>query len=257
MKLLIAVLLIGLMSCGLTKRSQHQPSSPQIILKLDDAWAEGDAVHPGWRQVFEYLNEVEVLGTIGVIGGRNQEPSPAYYNWLKAQASLGHELWNHGWCHCKGEGNVMEFRGNDYAYQYDHLVQTQRIIKRETGITLCSFGAPYNAVDSVTATALAAIPDLAIWMYPPSKIKTAKITLPRTPDVNIEYPVHQPDFESFRAGYLAHQDEPVLVIQGHPRSWMTDGRLDEFIKIIEFLRQRNTVFTTPSRYAKQVTIPGS
>ncbi|MFT5999659.1 MAG: peptidoglycan/xylan/chitin deacetylase (PgdA/CDA1 family) [Neolewinella sp.] len=248
MKVILIVLLFGLMSCGVQKAAVSRSNQPQVILKLDDVWSEGKNVHPGWSATFDYLNELDVVGTIGIIGGRGTNPVPAYYSWLKAQAERGHELWNHGWCHCKGEGDVREFRGNDFTYQHDHLVQTQRIIKDKTGITLTAFGAPYNSVDAVTATALAAVEDLKIWMYPSPGIKTDKAVLPRIAEVNIEYPVHQPNFERFRAGYLAHQHERVLVIQGHPRSWMTEGRLDTFKKIIEFLRQRNTVFTTPTQY---------
>jgi peptidoglycan/xylan/chitin deacetylase (PgdA/CDA1 family) len=239
---------MGLMACGINKSVPAQASPPQVILKLDDAWPEDQSVHAGWVEVFDYLNEQGVTGTIGVVGGRGDQPSPAYYTWLKAQAQNGHELWNHGWCHCKDEDGSPEFRGNDYAYQYDHLIKNQAVIQENVGITMCAFGAPYNAVDSVTATALAAVPELKIWMYPASGIKTDKAILPRISAVNIEYPVHKPDFEAFRTGYLAHQDEPVLVIQGHPRSWMVDGRLDEFKKIINFLRQRNTLFTTPTVY---------
>jgi len=129
----------------------------------------------------------------------------------------------------------------------------QALAKDKLGITLTSFGAPYNATDTATAKALAVIPELKIWMYPSPGLETDKILLSRVAEVNIEYPVHVPDFDKFRRGYLANLDAPVLVIQGHPRSWYQQGdRFAEFQKIIQFLRGRGTVFTTPSRYTEEV-----
>lgn len=253
MKTIQLLLVLGLMGCGAAKAPVTTTSVPQVILKLDDVWFEQGLVHPGWLEVFAYLNEQEVTATIGLVGGRTPDAPEAYYNWLRSQADRGHEIWNHGWCHCKPGDTLREFRGTRYDYQLGQLQKNQALAKEKLGITLTSFGAPYNATDAVTAKALAAIPELTVWMYPHEGQPTDKLVLPRLAAVNIEYPVHQPDFALFREGYLAHEEEAVLVIQGHPRSWHGQAdRMAEFKKIIAFLRQRNTIFTTPARYAEQL-----
>lgn len=224
----------------------------QIILKLDDAWYEEDSIHAGWDKTFAYLNQKDVVGTIGVVGEKMVAGNEAYYNWLKRRSLEGHEIWNHGWCHCKpvidGE-QLAEFRGTGFAYQLDHLTKTQELIKRKLGLTLSTFGAPYNAVDADTHRALSEIEDLNVWLYSPEKWPEGMTGMQRIPAVNIEYPVHQPDFLSFKSGYDVHRDEPVLVLQGHPRSWLKPAdRFDEFKKIVDFLLDEGAEFTTPSVY---------
>jgi peptidoglycan/xylan/chitin deacetylase (PgdA/CDA1 family) len=224
---------------------------PKVILKLDDAWFEDGLLHPGWIQTFGYLNERGIIATIGIVGERMQDAPPAYYDWLRDQADRGHEIWNHGWCHCKPTVNgeeVREFRGTSYDYQLRHLQQTQQLAKDKLGLELSTFGAPYNAVDSITTRALAQLPEIGIWLYPPAGTSAELKALPRTP-VNIEYPVHQPDFASFLKHYQENQDEPVFVIQGHPRSWLEpESRMVEFRKIVDFLAEEGADFVTPAEY---------
>ncbi|MEO0340029.1 MAG: hypothetical protein AAF242_12540, partial [Bacteroidota bacterium] len=71
----------------------------------------------------------------------------------------------------------------------------------------------------------------------------------RISEVNIEYPVHIPDLEKLKAGYEKYKNEPVLVIQGHPRSWIDDpSRFETFKQIIYFLKEEKVRFTTPYAY---------
>jgi len=91
--------------------------------------------------------------------------------------------------------------------------------------------------------------DLKVWLYKETKTPTDKFLLNRIPEVNIEYPVHQPDFEKFKTGYEKFKTEPILIIQGHPRSWVEDeNRFENFKKIILFLKKEGVVFTTPYEY---------
>lgn len=230
-------------------------SGPTVILKLDDAWYEDGLLHQGWLKTFAYLNEREINATIGIVGERMQEAPPVFYEWLTTQVGLGHEVWNHGWCHCKpvidGE-EVREFSGTTYEYQLDRIQKTQALAKDKLGLKLTTFGAPYNAVDTSTARALQAVPELKNWFYAPESMETELHVLPRLAAVNIEYPVHQPDFASFLKGYEASGEQAVLVIQGHPRSWMEpDSRFEEFKKIVDFLVSERARFLTPSDYLKE------
>jgi len=248
----LAIAVITLTACNPSKQFQVGQTSPYVILKLDDLWQEEELVHTGWLQVVEYLNEEKVTGTIGLVCESLENADAEYYKWIKDRSEEGYEIWHHGYCHCKLQQNgmqVREFRGTDYTYQATHIVEAQQLAKDKLGITMRSFGAPYNSTDSLTAIALELIPDIKVWMYKETPWPTSKYVLPRIKEVNIEYPVHIPDFEQFKAGYKQYKAEEVLVIQGHPRSWVKDpSRMATFKDIIAFLKSEGVHFTTPHAY---------
>lgn len=247
--LLIASILLF---TGCTDQTTSIDQTPQIILKLDDLWYEDGLVHPGWQKVVDFLNAEEVTGTIGLVGDSFLEGDSAYFQWIKDRHEEGYEIWNHGFCHCKPTTDSIEqreFRGMPFGYQLENLRNTQRLAKEKVGITLTCFGAPYNSTDSATVAAIEQIPELEIWMYKETSTPTSKMILPRISEVNIEYPVHVPDVEKFKAGYAQFKSEPVLVIQGHPRSWTKDPkRWENFVEIIRFLKAEGVRFTTPGEY---------
>jgi peptidoglycan/xylan/chitin deacetylase (PgdA/CDA1 family) len=253
------VLLIGtvslLVACSSSRQLPDQNGLPLIILKLDDLWYEDGLVHPGWLQLVDYLNDQEVTGTIGLVCESLEDADGAYYEWIADRIAEGYEIWHHGYCHCKPERNgvpVREFRGTDYEYQASHIVEAHQLAKDKLGITMHTFGAPYNSTDSLTAIALEQVPDIKVWMYKETPWPTNKYVLPRIKEVNIEYPVHVPDFEQFKAGYEQYRSEEILVIQGHPRSWAEDPeRFEAFKDIISFLKSQGVNFTTPYAYYQQ------
>lgn len=223
-----------------------------IILKLDDLWCEQDLVHEGWEQVVRFLNRKKVKGTIGIVGNSLEEDNADYFDWIKAREKEGYEIWHHGFCHCRhkvGDTEIREYRGTTYEEQLTSIQNTQQLAEEKLGITLRSYGAPYNSTDEFTAKALEEVPDLKVWIYKETKMPTSKFLLNRIAAVNIEYPVHQPDLEQFKAGYETYKNEPILIIQGHPRSWVEDKkRFKTFKKIIRYLKKENVVFTTPFEY---------
>ncbi|MEM6967514.1 MAG: DUF2334 domain-containing protein [Bacteroidota bacterium] len=242
-------------SCSSTKNSPTKPTknaAPLIILKLDDLWCKNNEVHKGWKMVVEFLNEEKVTGTIGLIGESLEKENLAYFDWIKTREREGYEIWNHGFCHCRAKENgteIREFRGKDMEAQAMSITKTQELAKERLGITLRTFGAPYNSTDELTTQVLAQNPDLKIWLYKETNTATDKFLLNRIPEVNIEYPVHQPDFKKFKKGYEQFRHEPILVIQGHPRSWAEDkDRFENFKKIILFLKNEGVTFTTPYEY---------
>lgn len=224
--------------------------SPFVILKLDDLWCQDQVVHTGWKSVMTYLNQQGIKGSIGLIGDSLEEDNPEYFDWIQQQKAEGHEIWNHGFCHCRDkEAGISEFSGKSEIEQVESIKKTQSLAKEKLNITLRTFGAPYNHTDQQTVDALEEITDLKIWLYKETAIPTDKFQLQRIKEVNIEYPVHQPDYNQFVAGYKKYKDEPVLIIQGHPRSWVDDeSRLQEFKRIITFLKKEKVEFVTPYEY---------
>lgn len=241
-----------LLSCNSVKEIPSVKTKPFIILKLDDLWCRNDVVHSGWEQVVEFLNSHEVVGTIGLIGSSLEKDNPSYFDWIKKRKEEGYEIWNHGYCHCRinDKGTeVREFRGKGLEDQAESIFKTQKLAKEKLGISLRTFGAPYNSTDEYTSEVLEKNPDLKIWLYKETATPSSKFLLNRIPEVNIEYPVHQPDFEKFKIGYEQFKSEPILIIQGHPRSWTEDpDRFENFKKIILFLKNEGVTFITPYEY---------
>ncbi len=253
-KISIVISLLFLTSCAVVNKHRSQSKSQYVILKLDDLWYEDNLVHEGWTQVMDFLNEEDVIGTIGLIGSSLEEDNQEYFEWIKMRHDEGHEIWHHGFCHCRqtvGELEIREYRGKELDDQCESIAKTQRLAKEKLGITLHTFGAPYNSTDVHTITALNKVPEIKIWLYKETSFTTDKFLLNQIKEVNIEYPVHIPDFEKFKEGYLKYQSEPILILQGHPRSWTEDiSRLEDFKKIVLFLKKQNVVFITPLEYLK-------
>ncbi len=251
---LLGLVLVLLPACKGPQNLATNADKPLIVLKLGDLWYERGLVHPGWQQVIEFLNQEKITGTIGLVCDSLEEGDSTYFQWIKNRAAEGYEIWHHGYCHCKPKVDGIEkreFRGMGYAYQAGNITKAQRLAQEKLGITLRSFGAPYNSTDEFTAQALAQIPDIKVWMYKETEAPTDKFVIKRIPEVNIEYPVHVPDFEQFKTGYNQFRGESILVIQGHPRSWVEDpGRFETFKQIVHFLKSEGVRFTTPYAYYK-------
>lgn len=246
------VLCLVMLSNGCVVPKKVTTPKPYVILKLDDLWCEQELVHVGWEQVVDFLNKEDVKGTIGIVGNSLEENNQSYFDWIKKREQEGYEIWHHGFCHCRHKENdieIREYRGKEFEEQLESIQKTQQLAKEKLGITLKTFGAPYNSTDEYTTEALAKIPDIKVWMYKETDAPTDKFLLNRIKEVNIEYPVHQPDFEKFKKGYKQFKNEPILIVQGHPRSWTEDkDRFEVFKKIIQFLKKEGVTFTTPYEY---------
>lgn len=242
-------------SCAIRGKKVVRQTGPAIILKLDDLWYEDGLVHPGWVEVMDFLSEEGVIGTIGIVGNSLETEDERYFQWIKDRHSEGHEIWHHGFCHCRekvGDVEVREYRGQDLESQCISIAKTHQLAKDKLGITLRSFGAPYNSTDTSTTIALDKIPTIKVWMYKETQVPTDKYVLNRIPEVNIEYPVHIPDFDQFKEGYDRYREEPILVIQGHPRSWTKDpSRMETFKRIVLFLKEEGVRFVTPYGYYRE------
>ena len=225
---------------------------PRVILKLDDLKLERDGqIHPAWIEVFDTLNRRGITGTIGLICSSLEVPTDGYVDWIQERRAEGHEIWNHGFCHCR-EGGILaeetfDFRGRSYEDQLRDLTRSQALAREHLGFPLVTFGAPYNATDEATARAIALQPDLGVWLFKDGDAPTDLTVVPRVPEVNIEFPTHKPNFEQFLTGYEARASDSLLVIQGHPRSWHKGfGRMAAFVEIISFLQAEGAEFVTPS-----------
>ncbi len=187
---------------------------------------------------------------------------------MKKQHDSGEvEFWFHGWDHAMHTVDGVqynEFNHRSYEEQRKRFDDGQAITKEKLGFTYNTFGPPGGAsngsVDANTYKVMADEPDMKVLLYPQPMDKAAqdlqaggKVTvLDRVWAVNLESKVGQPDFQRFLEGYAKNPDREYFVLQGHPMSWGTPEKWNEFTKIIDFLVEQKAEFLTPSELAARI-----
>lgn len=228
--------------------AETKATAPFIILKLDDL----SSVTPAWQRVVAFLEGKNIKSSIGIIGNSLEGQKTPYYEWIKAIEAKGLvEFWNHGFDHKQwkdGAQDVYEFCGPTYEQQKEHFERTQQLAKDTVGLTLRTFGAPFNQTDAATEKVLAQSADTKVWLYGnPSADLSGILVLDRTP-LNIENPTFVPNLERLKKDYQNRaKDRDVFVLQGHPNAW-NEARFADFVKIIEYLQEQGATFTTPYDY---------
>lgn len=231
--------------------------APIVILKLDDLRGNrGEAfLHPGWKRVTDYLVENNIKGSIGVIGIGLEGDKQPFFEWCKETQSRGLiELWHHGYLHKRipYQGKEIGVFATSYELQLEYYNKTQEVAREKLGFAFTAFGSPYNSSNPETAKVLATDPNMKVWLY--GNVSDAHEAdyqgLVMERGINLEYPVHNPDFEAFVEAYNKGDHEEPLVLQGHPKSW-DDARWQAFVKIIEFLQEEGCTFTTPTEWANR------
>jgi peptidoglycan/xylan/chitin deacetylase (PgdA/CDA1 family) len=241
--------------CCSFPQSAAADDPPVVILKLDDFKPGGTLMPDGWQLTSDLLAARQLKASFGMIGKDIVRANSAFCDWVRKQHDSGMiEFWNHGYLHAKrriGGKEVAEFQDR-YNAQLESLDKAQEVGKEKLGFTFTTFGAPYNAVNADTARALQANDDLTLWLYGDPRIAEeggfTGILLGRS--INLETPVHQPNFAAFKEQYDRGDLGSYIVLQGHPRTWASDrSRFRNFVQIIDFLQQQECKFMTPSEYA--------
>ena len=101
--------------------------------------------------------------------------------------------------------------------------------------------------------------DLKIIFYPQPADKVSKLydgdpdllVLDRVWAVNMESSVGVADYQKFLNGYAKNLNRKFFFLQSHPAAW-DDNRFAQFVKVIEFLKDRGTKFMTPEEYYDSV-----
>ena len=229
---------------------------PRIaIIKADDM--RGPA--PQWDRFIALVREKHVKASIGVIvNSLERDPSGDYARWLTDLSKPGDiELWHHGWDHAQNKVNgvtVSEFKNSGLPQQREHLQKAITVLKQKTGVALSVFGSPYNAMDADTAAALNDIPALiGVFCYANDTVCTpllhGKVLMPMTLRGEADG-TGKPVFEKFKADYAKRPaDLRFAAIQFHPPYFTPQG-LEEFGKIVDFLKTEGWVFVLPSEYMR-------
>lgn len=252
MRLLPSLFLLALLFiCPLVQAFNFEDKTDKkyVILKLDDVvdGPDNQIISERWLRVTHFLEEKKLKAAFGIIGYSLVEDNLHYFQWIKDTHNKGLvEFWNHGFLQRKASDKEGEFE-KDFATQYRSLFLTDSLAKAKLGLTLNTWGPHWSNTNEYTDSALAAIPSLQLTFGYPASTKHFKgIILPRI--IDLEYPVHNPDFASFVKEYNKLSERRFLsYLQGHPNSW-NNTRWSEFVKIIEFLMQEGYEFITPSEF---------
>lgn len=226
-------------------------AAPLVVLKLDDMTVANGMVPGRWQRLTRFAEERRMKTSIGLIGNSLEGEHPGYAAELKRLAATGLiEFWHHGYDHKrweKGGKTLCEFSGTDKEHQGRHFQLTQELAKQKLGLTFRTFGAPFNATDAVTAGVLAESPEIRVWLQGDSKAPAGKWVARIDYAVNIETPVHKPNYEALVKGYEAGSKNPprYYVLQGHPMSW-DEAAFAEFVRIIDFLTAKGCRFVLPA-----------
>lgn len=238
--------------------TQAQESKPQVILlKLDDVVARrvgSKPVSDRWLKITDHLKSNRIKGSFGIITESLEKDNPVYFQWLKDIQKEGLiELWMHGY-HMKTAAEPGEFEQGTAAEQQAILTKGMKLAKEKLGFPLPAFGPHWSGTTAATDEALEAVPEIKIWLYGPKQPKFfTRLSIERV--LALENPTFVPDPAKFKATYEKNAaSKEVLVLQGHPDQW-DDQRWAGFLEIIEFLKSKNVVFSTPSEYLASLPRP--
>lgn len=228
------------------KTSKQEPKQKIVVLKLDDVI---DDVSERWQRVSDYLEGKKIKAGFGVIGYSLAKDNPEYFKWITDRAERGYiEFWNHGYYNRTKGDTIGEFEGT-YEQQLRALQLTDSLAQAKLGLTFSVWGPHWTKTNKDTDRALTQIPNIQMVLGSPKNPTHFKgFVLPS--NLDMEYPVHNPDFEEFKKAYQGKwKNLEYFYLQGHPNSW-DDTRWNNFVKIIEFLESENVRFITPSEFLK-------
>lgn len=218
-----------------------------VILKLDDVTAgdSTDIVSARWQRVSDYIEKKQIKAGFGIIGFSLAKHNPAYFSWITERADRGFiEFWNHGYYNRTKGDTIGEFEGT-YEQQLKALHLTDSLAKANLGLQLNVWGPHWSSTNEDTDKALSQLPQIKMALGAPANPTQFKgYVVPH--NLDMEYPVHKPNFEEFLKAYRGEwKDLDSFYIQGHPNSWDDESWIN-FVEIIEFLESENVKFVTPS-----------
>ncbi|MDC7219237.1 MAG: carbohydrate binding domain-containing protein [Spirochaetales bacterium] len=240
---------------------------PIVILKLDDL---RDNSVDKFTPVANYILENNLKASFGINGkyleGKTEDDlfvvSSKYWD------STGNiEIWHHGWDHSKAsDRSWYEYKGRDkderteyadlttnsnYERQLRDFQKNQEIVKEVLGITMHTFGSPYNQNDETFTEVINQFPEMKVVFFPRTPL-TKQIGLSITTDagrLNIENGgTGKADYDYFLANYESYDKTmDYMVLQAHPGYFNEEG-LEAFKQICAYLVAQGHTFMTPYEY---------
>ena len=250
-KILGTILLSLLFSIVVSAQTQY------CILKADDFYYTESQEHGVEPYYLKYINLIKEKGIVSGIGtiAKNWDLDTLRSDHLALIDSMKksgcYEFWNHGYFHLWGGEDGFEFKHKPYDYQYKYMKKAQDVIKEKLGVTMHTFGAPGNGVDSYTTIVLYNIEEQKVWLYP-QNMPAAPGVLPLKNETSIEWKIdgrRSPNVKKYKENYdtFKYKDLPYLVCQLHPHRY-NDDALAQLDSTFDFLLSKNVKFILPYDY---------
>lgn len=224
-----------------------------IILRLDDLQSKTTG---GFEWALNIAIEKGVKMAFGVIGDNLEDSAcnERFVDFIKYADSIGMEIWHHGYVHSN-----TEYNGSSYSMQLESFRKTYELMEEKCGISMNTFGPPYNVADSTTIKMITEnFPNIATFLSvkDPDNIATQTKLNDR---IIIETETGTVDYSTFESKYASVKKNKLeySVILGHPAMWNETSR-QYFSNIIDFLKEEGCVFMTPYEYhcyKKNITVP--
>lgn len=239
---------------------EKEKTGPVVILKFDDL-RENEGVRGAMQNVVDYITEKNAKAGIGVIGVSLEDDGTkaAYYDQIKGWVDSGNiEIWSHGYYH-SGGNNGPEFNGGTYEEQLKQMTDTNQLMLDKCGVTVSTFGPPYNAMDDTTKEVLKNVPQIKTILFGQDGEGylnlTNSVVFEQSGTVDGTWKTWL-DYGKFVANFTANKDKPYLVMQSHPLMWAQDKNSTQhkiFMDQIDYLIAQGVTFMTPSEYHASIS----
>lgn len=242
---------------------------PVVILKLDDL---RETFLTNFEMVADYILEKDIKASFGINGkylvGKTDDN--AIVHKTQSWNSSGNiEIWHHGWDHSKAmDRSWYEYKdrnrddritysdietNTNYERQYKDFKRNLEIVNEVLGISMNTFGSPYNQNDETTIEVINQFPEIKVLFFPRTPV-TNQFELSINVDagrLNIEnQEVGNVDYDFFKNNYKSYDHTmKYMVLQAHPGQFYKSN-LRTFKKICNFLIKQGHTFMTPYEFYK-------
>ncbi len=250
----VSALLVFIGFCATSVAAGTVDPAKVVIIKADDFRVPS----PAWIAFLKASREEGVkVGLGAIVTSIAGKDSTA--RWMQEQQALGDvEFWNHGWDHTRWTTNgteVSEFKGSGLAYMRQHLTDSQAGLNSASGKDVTAFGTGYNGFDTNTAAVINATPALRLFFA--RNVSTVRNLLDsRVAVVKIigeSDGTGKPSAAKFETEFPPGTPGPIA-IQLHPANSSFDAaRLDEYRKILQYLRTNGYSILLPAEYVETLS----
>jgi uncharacterized protein YjdB len=229
------------------------PNAPQtwygaglkyIIFKCDDLSLSNGEFNPNWYLFFDMVRTKQIKANLG-LNGKGSDNDSGFWDAVNAlDAELYFEMWNHGY-------EPINITGETQDVIDAEIIGNQDLMREKMGHGPIAYGAPYNAADINSVTALNTISEMQyVWFFSESVASSFKGTnLIRNGEVEFgdvsyssfvnNYPIYKENAENAGRDYLT--------LQYHP-PWTDSTERAEIAQIVDYCLAEGLVFVTLSEY---------
>ncbi len=244
-----------------------------VIFKMDDLAAHG---WREWKILADIVKAEQIKADFGIFAASLLEGDAAYDAWIAEIARDDRfELWHHGFTGNGPNGEPgKEYQGTPYAFQKASFDRAREALLIRCDHIVRTYSEHWHGGDATTARVFSEDPHFRVWMAWAWAHREDRIrTVPADRRILDAMPVGMEcadpanwtpgyvNFSEFEKEYAGHENDPYLVLQGHPWSWTETStkpdrtgavldRWDEFRKIIAFLKSRAARFVNAYEYCR-------